>query len=856
MSNLLNIYNENFGYQVATNGTYVAVGNPNSKPYTCQEGYARLGEVVLYRKNQFNTNYSLAKKYRKTATADVGFFNTYYTEQSSSGIFTSSLITEQSGSVYGESADRAFNSCSFYILESGNTITMQNGYGRSVALCEKYMAIGDMAFSESIANVTQSFASVDVYQITDTSTSSGCDNSDPATFTLPSIPFCTITGAAYEQFGKAVAISNKFLLIGAPTALSGKGRVYVYEKTESGGCGYSYHSTLTCGNGVGDKGQKLFGSAVSVDKISQKKIAVGTLSTTQSRVYVYELSSDENSWTRIQTLEQNTSSVWLNTSADGFVQFSASFPQTASAYGYSVAITENALVVGAPHDLIYQEYSGSGINHQRGAFYFYYQSSGSHQYVLQKKFYGDTNTLKDNMLGYSVDVTDRYILVGSPKPYFPFSSLYLSSSVYKFNTNFETNDFGASTFNGQALLYKWKANPCSGSALFELATTSPIGYRKRIGESFSGFGASVAVSNDNLVVGSPAILDDDLYLAAPILAEQSGSVPVVCDDPDPDPDVVELLMEDSICDCEGNTVDVAYVFEQPVVDEIQGRAFIYNFSDLQANAVVGNIFYNNDRMVINNTGSILKDLLRSPLNPLQGYVYGTYDSEVTLNEKQYICTVEPGEFNVSTNPTAITGSAFSYGIINKATFDFSNLDIILRYINYKLTIPHQESWWNVLVEGDVQQSMFGFFSSSVYNYNQNRLTPDLRCGLSTKDFDVNKDGIVDYADAFLIWNYYIENLQVTNYKQYLSPISRRQNYDDIIRFLDVNTGKGTGDDIKPDFFSYHLSASMDPTGSYLAPYITQVGLYAGADLVAVGKIANPIKNTGQIPVNIVVKWDT
>jgi hypothetical protein len=171
-------------------------------------------------------------------------------------------------------------------------------------------------------------------------------------------------------------------------------------------------------------------------------------------------------------------------------------------------------------------------------------------------------------------------------------------------------------------------------------------------------------------------------------------------------------------------------------------------------------------------------------------------------------------------------------------------------------VPHQESWWNVVVEDDVQQSMFGFFTSSVYNYNQNRLTPELRCVLSTKDFDVNKDGIVDYADAFLIWNYYIQNLQVTNYKQYLSPICRRQNYDDIIRFLDVNTGKGYGDEIKSEFFSYHLSASMDPTGSYLAPYITQVGLYAGADLVAVGKIANPIKNTGQIPINIVVKWDT
>lgn len=853
MSNLLNIYNENFGYQVATNGTYVAVGNPNSKPYTCQEGYARLGEVLVYRKNQFTTNYSFVKTYRKSVASDFGFVHTYFTEQSSSASRTASLITEESGSLYFETADHGFTTCSFYVLEDGTSIILQNGYGRSVAMCEKYMAVGDMAFSESLAGNILAYASVDVYRMYDTNNSSSCADADTTEFVLPSRPFCSITGSASQQFGKSIAISNQFLLVGAPLADGGKGAVYVYEKSDD--CGYSLHSTLTSG----DNGQKFFGSAVAIDKVAQNRIAVGTLSTTQSLVYVYQLSSDQNSWTSLQTLQQNTASKWLNVSGDPDVEFYPVAPQTASRYGYSVALNENGLVVGAPNDLVYVEYSGSQTIRQRGAFYFYYQSSGSGVYSLQKKFYGDTTTFKDNMLGYSVDMTDKYILVGSPKPYFPFSSLYLSASIDQYNTNFQDNDFGTSTYNGQALLYRWKANPCSGSALFELATSAPIAYRKRIGECFTAFGSSVAISNDNLVIGSPAILNDDLYLQAPILAEQSGSFPIECGGADQT--IVQLRMEDAICDCSGNNMNaqssgsIVYVLEQPVVD-VFGQAFIYDFADLQKDAVVGNVFYNNDRLVVNNTGSVLRDLLRDPLNPLNDYVFGTYDSQITLNEKQYICTVEPGEFNVSTNPTAVTGSAFSYGIINKATFDFSNLDIILRYINYKLTAPHRESWWNVLVEGDVQQSMFSFFTSSVYDYTNNRLTPELRCELATKDFDVNKDGIVDYSDAYLIWNYYIQNLQVTNYKQYLTPICRRNNYDDIIKFLDVNTGKGTGDDIKAEFFAYQLSASVDPTGSYLAPYITQVGLYANADLVAIGKIANPIKNTGQIPINIVVKWDT
>jgi len=33
-------------------------------------------------------------------------------------------------------------------------------------------------------------------------------------------------------------------------------------------------------------------------------------------------------------------------------------------------------------------------------------------------------------------------------------------------------------------------------------------------------------------------------------------------------------------------------------------------------------------------------------------------------------------------------------------------------------------------------------------------------------------------------------------------------------------------------------------------------LYSGADLVAIAKLAQPIKNSGELPINIAVKWDT
>ena len=61
--------------------------------------------------------------------------------------------------------------------------------------------------------------------------------------------------------------------------------------------------------------------------------------------------------------------------------------------------------------------------------------------------------------------------------------------------------------------------------------------------------------------------------------------------------------------------------------------------------------------------------------------------------------------------------------------------------------------------------------------------------------------------------------------------------------------------IKSDFLSYQESASLDITGSYLAPYITTIGLYNGSDLVAVAKLSSPIKNTGEYPLNFLIKWD-
>ena len=62
---------------------------------------------------------------------------------------------------------------------------------------------------------------------------------------------------------------------------------------------------------------------------------------------------------------------------------------------------------------------------------------------------------------------------------------------------------------------------------------------------------------------------------------------------------------------------------------------------------------------------------------------------------------------------------------------------------------------------------------------------------------------------------------------------------------------------KGGFEHYSLSSSVDITGSFLAPFITTIGLYDdNCDLVAVAKLPRPIKSENDITINFIVRFDT
>jgi len=59
------------------------------------------------------------------------------------------------------------------------------------------------------------------------------------------------------------------------------------------------------------------------------------------------------------------------------------------------------------------------------------------------------------------------------------------------------------------------------------------------------------------------------------------------------------------------------------------------------------------------------------------------------------------------------------------------------------------------------------------------------------------------------------------------------------------------------FADFEYSSSIDRTGSFLAPYITTIGLYDNdLNMVAVAKLPQPIKSLPDYPVNFIIRFDT
>ncbi len=121
--------------------------------------------------------------------------------------------------------------------------------------------------------------------------------------------------------------------------------------------------------------------------------------------------------------------------------------------------------------------------------------------------------------------------------------------------------------------------------------------------------------------------------------------------------------------------------------------------------------------------------------------------------------------------------------------------------------------------------------------------------------DVNGDGVSDLSDLTLIWKYFAKTLTSTNFNKYINTRCTRMKFTDILTFLDSSSGLNQVQTVLPEFFVKDTTLASTPTSSFLSPYITTIGLYDKNDLVAVAKLGTPIKNTADLPLNFIIRFD-
>ena len=254
----------------------------------------------------------------------------------------------------------------------------------------------------------------------------------------------TSDGAENDALGSSVAAFGDTVVVGAPDVANQRGAVYVFVKPASGWESTSaYVARLTASDGAaGD----LFGSSVA---IWGDTVVVGAFAakvsgrSEQGAVYVYV----------------KPAAGWTSTAAfDG--KLTASDGKAGDNFGFSVAIQDNTVVVGA-----------LGASDFRGATYVFdrpasgWQSTSAFSAKLTA-----SDGVSSDVFGSSVAISGDTIVAGTP---------------------------GSNGYRGAAYAF---VEPVSG-----WATTSTFAAKLTAPDSGSGdyFGSAVAVSGGTIIAGAP-----------------------------------------------------------------------------------------------------------------------------------------------------------------------------------------------------------------------------------------------------------------------------------------------------------------------------------------------------------------
>jgi hypothetical protein len=800
------VKNENYGYAVATYGNYVAVSNPDFLRYDPATGSFHSGSVDIFLYNKSTDQHD----YLGTIQQLWRGMNVRMTTEANNNPSASSPISTESSSVVNYSE---LNLC---IDKDAYIASAENGFGTSLDMYNTYLAVGTPYLTEisqtSASFITSSWSMVEIYDLAKLTWTAR--SASAAAFTIDDPDLISGVGIT-GSFGTSVSINRDWVAIGAPLHSGSNGIVYIYHNDTIGNnYSWSLHQTLQTPATVSES---QFGYSLKLNKYDgphSYSLVVGCGNPAVSKAYYFEYVT--GSWVQTHVFEPDMSVYPMTFNPQYYPQPNNLTMNVVNGFGQAVGCYGDAVIIGEPYDRAFYEFAGSTL-YQQGSTYIFERCVTGSGWVQSIKTYGTPTTLYNNVMGWAVDIFGTNAVSGIPKiDVTQMNSCYIEGTLNQLhycNTDLQT------ILNGQVMLLQKN----TGSGVWGI--TNVYQRKKKFLSPYRDYGFDAAIADNSMVVGAPMLLTDENRNINTPITQSSGAT----------------------------------------LDDLSGKAYIYNLNTLRDQFHVGNVFYRNGKIVIMTSGSAFDGLFYNPVNTFT-YEYDLeFKSHHTIYEKQIICSVDPGEFNVSTNPTAVVKAPSTLDINGNGRFDFQDADIILRYMQYKNTsilgLPVSTDWSSSVVKSDDEISLLNYYQANVDDSTTPYLFAQTLLQWETVDtqmqtvLDLNQDFRIDIRDMNIMWKYFSNRLTQENYASYITPSCRRRLFSDVTDYMNRLTGKYEAPTIKSNFLDYDRLTSFDKTGSYLAPMATAVGLYDGLQLVAFAKLGTPIKISPELPINFVVKMD-
>ena len=537
-------------------------------------------------------------------------------------------------------------------------------------------------------------------------------------------------------------------------------------------------------------------------------------------------------------------------------------------FGKSIDATDDYLAIGDPLD---RKYSTQGSTYEGGAVYIY-ELSSSTGIKFKHKLYGEfqSEDFFSSRFGNSVSLMENDILIGShctDTSNIEITDSGLSVDDYYFGTDNIGQD--SYSLNGESI------NAVEGRAFYYRLTDEPSLLKKI---KMNKWKNSVRRQYGYSVSLSPAFI----YVGLPVIGQFPFTELITFDE-----SRLSVTRDYKINPHETEAREAMFAYYQ--FDDLQlqrddrdfsGQVIAYKTESVRYGnrAQVGNIFYKNGVVVLTELKNHFKTILQGSFS--DGYQL-EFNGTHTLYETEILCKVEPNEFNVSTNPTALLRDNIIYDINGDGKFDIRDLIYIYKFLmGYKdakisgetttsegevpggISVEQDTHWPNSdILLTESEDAILMFLDAAAENMvlsEYERMFPILQQLKSNGELDINDDGHAGSADAQLLVRYFRGMTGAELVEGLLTKGSKRRIPTDILEFLDKRTGKNNGIEIISDFEKFtNLSAIMNDGKNLesLHPYATTIGLYSGLELVAVAKVGKPTKITPSYPINFLIKYD-